>query len=226
MREKSLKTLLLCTAVFLFPVFLTAANRPSPIQPNSANYFETKVKPILETHCFSCHNGEFQQSGLVLETAGSILKGGALSGPAIIPGKGELSPLIQYLRGEKQPRMPLSGTPLSEREVETVLKWINQMEVATSNTLEEPVLRWPWTKIQKPAVPKVKNESWVKNPIDAFILTKLENKGMVPAPNASSRALLRRIYFSLVGMPPTPSEARHFLSNPSPQVYTKKIEEL
>ena len=227
MKKKQLKILLLFFVVtILLEGTVTAENRSSPIQLTSADYFETKVRPIFKTHCFSCHSDEFKQSGLVLETADAILKGGVLSGPAIIPGKGELSPLIQYLRGEKQPRMPLSGNPLSEKEFETVLKWINHLEAATFNAVEEPVLQWPWTPIKKPLVPKVKNKSWVKNSIDAFILAKLENKGMIPAPHASSRALLRRIYFSLIGLPPTPSEARHFLRDPSPQAYLQKIEDL
>ena len=89
--------------------------------------FEKELKPILEKNCFSCHkSGAIDKSGLILESPDSILVGGRLNGPAVIPRRSSKSPLILYLRGEKKPRMPLGKTPLSEEQVTLIEKWIDQ----------------------------------------------------------------------------------------------------
>ncbi len=198
-----------------------------PVVPQeSKDRFEREIKPILRQRCFSCHDGDSRQSGLVLESVGSLLQGGALSGPVVVAGKSGQSPLIQYLKGERQPRMPLTGSPLPEAGVALIAQWIDQMTVTTSGGSEEPAKAWPWTPLTEPPVPEVGNPSWVRNGVDAFILAKLEEKGMVPAPPASERARLRRLYFGLIGLPPTPEEAERFLSAPSLEAYHREIESL
>ena len=169
----------------------------------SAHQFETTVKPLLEQHCFTCHSIQNHQSGLVLETLASLLKGGSLGGPGVIPGDSASSPLIQRLRGDKAPQMPLNGEPFSEEQVEAIASWIDELEVApVQETAEAGKPAWPWIPLEKPAVPEVEQKSWVKNPIDAFVLAKLEEKGMEPAPAVGKRQLLRRLYFGLIGLPP------------------------
>ncbi len=193
----------------------------------SAHQFETAIKPLLERRCFSCHSTQNHQSGLVLETLASVLKGGSLGGPGVIPGESASSPLVQRLRGEKSPRMPLNGEPLSEEQVELIARWVDEMEGTASPgkaVAEKP--GWPWTPLKKPAVPDVKQKSRVKNPIDAFVLAKLEEKGMQPAPPVSRRQLLRRLYFDLIGLPPTPEEMEAFLNDRSPEAYEKEVEKL
>ena len=193
----------------------------------SAHQFETAVKPLLEQHCFTCHSIQNHQSGLVLETMASLLKGGSLGGPGVIPGKSASSPLIQRLRGEKAPQMPLNGEPLSEEQVEAIAQWIDELEVAPVQQAAAPEKPgWPWTPLEKPAVPQVSGKRWVKNPIDAFVLAKLEEKGMEPAPPVNRRQLLRRLYFDLIGLPPTSEEMKAFLEDDSPDAYSNAVEKL
>lgn len=193
----------------------------------SAHQFETAVKPLLEQHCFTCHSIQNHQSGLVLETMASLLKGGSLGGPGVIPGKSASSPLIQRLRGEKAPQMPLNGEPLSEEQVEAIARWIDELEVAPVQQAAAPAKPgWPWTPLEKPAVPQVSGKRWVKNPIDAFVLAKLEEKGMEPAPPVNRRQLLRRLYFDLIGLPPTSEEMKAFLEDDSPDAYSNAVEKL
>ena len=206
-------------AAHLFSLSLLAEN-PSPS-------FETDIRPIFETRCLSCHSIQNHQSGLVLETMASLLKGGSLGGPGVIPGKSASSPLIQRLRGEKAPRMPLNGEPLSEEQVGLIARWVDELEVTVAQdkaAAEKP--GWPWTPLQKPAVPQVRQKSWVRNPIDAFVLAKMEEKGMQPAPPVTRRQLLRRLYFDLIGLPPTPEEMEAFLNDTSPKAFENRIETL
>ncbi len=213
-------------SLLLLAVSLPANGEVSVVQQESKDRFEREIKPILRQRCFSCHDGESSQSGLALESVASILRGGALSGPAVMAGKSGESPLIQYLRGEKQPRMPLTGSALPEADIALISEWIDQMQVTDSGEAEEEAITWPWRPLTAPPVPEVRNPSWVNNPVDAFILAKLEEKGMVPAPPASERARLRRLYFGLIGLPPTPEEAERFLGDPSLEAYHQEIETL
>ena len=193
----------------------------------SAHQFETTIKPLLEQHCFTCHSIQNHQSGLVLETLASLLKGGSLGGPGVIPGDSGSSPLVQRLRGEKAPQMPLNGEPLSHEQVEAIARWIDELEVVpVQESAEAAKPAWPWTPLEKPAVPEVSQKGWVKNPIDAFVLAKLEEKGMQPAPSVAKRQLLRRLYFDLIGLPPTPEEMEAFLQDDSSDAYHNAVETL
>ena len=211
-------SLILIASHILSPLLAAEVNSPS---------FELDVRPIFETHCISCHSVQNHQSGLVLETQSSVLEGGALGGPSIIPGKSQSSPLIQRLLGEKVLRMPPNGKPLSSEQMELIARWIDEMDGGTlvgKPLLDKPT--WPWTPLKKPTVPLVKQTTWVRNPIDAFILAKLEEKGMRPSVPVSNHSLLRRLYFGLIGLPPTPKEMKQFLKDPSPKAYRATIERL
>ena len=189
--------------------------------------FEQDIRPILESRCGSCHSSQSHRSGLVLETVDSLLKGGALDGPAIIAGNSASSPLMLRLRGERQPSMPLGGDALSAQETDLIARWIDGMAVneeAGGKPQDKP--GWPWTELEEPEVPQVEQQDWVANPIDAFILARLEKKGLRPAPPASRRALLRRLYFGLIGLPPTPEDMARFLQDPSPEAYSRAVERL
>ena len=187
--------------------------------------FRTQIKPILETHCFSCHNARTHSSGLVLETPEGILRGGALNGPAVLAGNAEASPLIHYLRGEKQPAMPLAEPPLPEEEIGLIAAWIDQLP-SPADASQGKGAAWPFTRLKPPAIPAVRNQGWVRNPIDALVLAKLEKQGMQPAPPASRRSLLRRVYFDLIGMPPAPEAMLRFLRNPAEDAYEQEVEKL
>ncbi len=197
-------------------------------QTASTHEFETGIKPLLEQNCFACHSSQTHQSGLVLETQTALLKGGAIQGPSVIAGKSQESPLIQRLRGTRAPQMPMNGQPLSEEQIQRIARWIDQLDpVSLTETAEDSeTLGWPWTPVTEPKVPAVKHQEWVKNPIDAFVLAKLEKQQLEPAPAVSPRGLLRRLYFSLLGLPPTPEAMQQFLADPSPVAYKQEVEKL
>ena len=216
----------LLASLLLLVLALPAAGEGAAVQPESEERFQSEIRPILSRNCLACHGADSRQSGLVLESVADILRGGALSGPAVLVGQSSASPLIQYLKGEKEPRMPLTGSPLPEADIAAISQWIDEMQVAAGGAAKEASLSWPWTPLAEPPLPEVRNRSWVRNEVDAFILAKLEEEGMVPAPPASDRARLRRIYFGLIGLPPTPEEAEGFLGDPSSEAYRLEIERL
>ena len=194
----------------------------------SSHDFETHVKPLLEQNCQACHGSQAHQSGLVVETVTALLKGGAIQGPAIVAGNSQESPLIQRLRGTRSPRMPMNGQPLSEEQIERIAGWIDQLDPALAAEAAKDSTKpgWPWTPVTQPEVPAVSNKEWVRNPIDAFLLAKLEKQQLEPAGPVSPRGLLRRLYFGLIGLPPTPEEMERFLADPSPEAYRQEVEKL
>ncbi len=192
--------------------------------------FQREIQPILQKNCFACHSVQKHQSGLVLETLTSILDGGGLDGPAVIPGHSDKSPLLLRIRGVKHPRMPLNGKPLPENEIALIARWVDELEPSTPSQAkaqgDSRTLVWPWTPLKEPVIPEVERKEWVKNPIDAFVLAKLEARKFQPAPRASRHALLRRLYFGLIGLPPTPEAMERFLKDDSPEAYAQEMEKL
>ena len=202
---------------------LMVGSLPSSAPAESIPAFEG-IRPILEKHCLACHDSRSHQSGLVLESPQAALQGGALNGPAVIPGKSRESPLILYLTGRKQPRMPLSGNPLSDEEIALIAGWIDQLRPLSE--AGNQVRGWPLWGLKAPEIPQVRHDQWVKNPIDAFILAKLESRKLAPASPASKRLLLRRLYFDLIGLPPTPEAMQRFNRDPNPDAYRQEIDQL
>jgi mono/diheme cytochrome c family protein len=200
--------------------------------------FKDKVQPIFEQNCISCHGAKIQRSGLDLRTEESTLKGGA-RGASIVPGKPEQSLLYKLVTHKEEPAMPMGGK-LSEAEIAVIADWIKGIQQKAVAAVPEsaPVRAmgysitdkdrsfWSFVRPVRPAVPKVKMRSWVKNEIDAFVLAKLESKGLRPSPAASPRELLRRVYFDLIGLPPSPEEMAAFLKDPSETAYQKVVDKL
>ena len=116
----------LLVSSFLLVLALPAAGEGAAVQPESEERFQSEIRPILIRNCLACHGADSRQSGLVLESVADILRGGALSGPAVLVGQSSASPLIQYLRGEKEPRMPLTGSPLPEADIAAISQWIDE----------------------------------------------------------------------------------------------------
>ena len=184
--------------------------------------FRESVEPLLKATCTTCHNAATHTSGFNLEATSALLAGGSKFGKqVIVPGNAKASTLVAYLRGTKQPRMPLNGEAVPEAQIRAVEAWINQ-----GAKIDAVKLGWPYTPPVTQTVPKVKNAVWVHNSIDNFVLAKLEGKGLKPSPPASRIALLRRVYADLVGEPPTPAEASAFLSDISPKAYANLIDKL
>jgi mono/diheme cytochrome c family protein len=184
--------------------------------------FRADIEPLLQTECSSCHSADKHSGGFVVETPESLFKGGSKSGASVIvPGKAHASTLLAYLRGQKQPRMPFGKPALPAEQIDKIAAWIDQ-----GAKIDAVKLGWPYTPPVARAIPHVKNAAWCRNPIDNFVLAKLEAKGLKPAPPASRIVLLRRVYADLIGEPPGPQEADAFLKDSSPQAYEHLVDRL
>jgi hypothetical protein len=188
--------------------------------------FETKVLPLLKLRCGACHGGNEIKSGLSVLTVGDLLAGGATRGAAIVPGHPEQSVLVKLLSGQAKPRMPLKGEALSSDEIGLVESWIKQMKAPATDGAADARSWWAVQKIGKASPPEVKDAARVRNPIDRFVLAGLERAGIAPAPVAPKSVLLRRVFFDLVGMPPTLAETGAFLDDNSPDAYEQLVDRL
>jgi hypothetical protein len=187
------------------------------------------VKPILAQHCYACHGVEKQRSGLRLDTAVRALAGGN-SGAAIVPGKSSASRLIQAVTGQNDVKlMPPKEPRLEAKEIALLKAWIDQGAKAPANEAEQkPGSKSHWSFIppRRAEPPAVKNKNWVRNPIDAFVLARLEKMGLAPAPEADKITLIRRLHLDLIGLPPSPKEVDDFLADTRPDAYERVVDRL
>ncbi|MBX3277333.1 MAG: DUF1553 domain-containing protein [Acidobacteria bacterium] len=205
-----------------------------------ADLFADEVAPIFAAHCVSCHGARVQRGGLDLRTETAALRGGS-RGPIVIPGNPRESLLYRFITHAEEPGMPLGGDKLADAAIASIARWIERLSPAVVAAPVEPAtpVRAPGYKITdadrafwsfippaRPNPPAVKNTAWVRNEIDAFILKSLEDAGLSPAPPAEPRVLLRRVYFDLTGLPPSPEEMAEFLRDPSDAAYTRVVEKL
>jgi hypothetical protein len=214
---------------------------PITAQTTKKVSFAQDVAPILSRSCMQCHGLAEPMANLDLRTREGALKGGQ-HGPAIVPGNAAASPLYKHVAAQEAPQMPLGGK-LSQDEVAVLKSWIDggaewdskvtlaPATASASSAAEKKFTDaqrkyWAFQKVVKPAVPSVKAKEWVRTPVDAFILAKLEEKNLKPNPPADKVTLLRRAYFDLVGLPPTPEQVQAFLADSSPQAFEKVVSEL
>jgi hypothetical protein len=199
-----------------------------PIHADEA-FFRREVAPILEQDCLRCHGKKAARGGLSLATAAD-LRAGSDSGPVVVAGKPGESLLMQMISGDK-PKMPKKARPLTKQQVAIITKWIAE----GANWPKDIVLRerkdgeqtwWSLRPLGRPAVPSVKTPGWVRTPIDAFILHRLEQQGMKPSAEADRRSLIRRLSFDLLGLPPTPAEIDAFVRDRAPDAYEKLVDRL
>jgi len=202
--------------------------------------FSKDVAPILTERCMQCHGREPLMAHLDLRTREGALKG-AQHGPVVNPGNAAGSHLYRHLTGQELPRMPLGGQ-LPDAEIAVIRNWIDSGAEWDSGVTLGPGAGpagsaekkfsdmqrryWAFQKVVKPAVPAVKDADWARNPIDAFIVAKLEEKNLRPNPPAGKTTLLRRATLDLTGLPPTPEEARAFLADASPGAFAKVVDRL
>ena len=205
------------------------------IKAADLEFFEKRVRPLLVSHCYDCHAGEESNGGVLLDAREHLLQGGD-SGPAIVPGSPDKSLLIEAVGYKNRDLQMPPKAPLPEVEVAVLKEWIARgapdprtasapsTVAPTGMSLDEGRKFWSFQPVSNPAVPNVQNQAWVRTPIDAFILAKLEGSAIEPAPPADKRSLLRRVYFDLLGLPPTPSEVTAFIEDESPAAFSKVIE--
>ncbi|MSO21683.1 MAG: DUF1553 domain-containing protein [Acidobacteria bacterium] len=210
----------------LWWILAYAISQPVPVVHATADTsFNQNVQPLLAARCSTCHSEEKKTSGFSVSNLGSVISGGNKHGKAILEGQPGLSPLIKLLKGELAPRMPLGGE-LSAAEIAFIERWISDLRPEQTGDVKGGRWLWPFQKPLKHAPPEVKNSAWIRNPIDAFILNKLEERELSPAPAVSKRTLARRVYFDLIGMPPSPEEMKAFLEDSSPEAYEKLVNKL
>ncbi len=187
--------------------------------------FREQLLPILQVHCAACHDGLKAQNNFSVSSLADLLRGGK-HGSSIVPGSARESLLMQYIRGERMPQMPLGGA-LSEPAIRQLAEALDSMAPLPAHD-RVPDKHWAWLlrKPESPPIPPAKSDDRVENPIDAFILARLETRGLRPAPKADRRALIRRVYFDLIGLPPAPEEVRSFLNDSDPKAYEKLLDRL
>ncbi|HXG10340.1 MAG TPA: DUF1553 domain-containing protein [Gemmataceae bacterium] len=227
----------------------TARGKDAPLSPRGGrevggegvDFFEKKIRPVLVEHCYQCHSAEAEakkklRGGLRVDSREGLLKGGD-SGPAIVPGKPEESLLIQALRYADGLQMPPRGK-LPAAIVADFETWVRQgapdpRVAAAAGTgkqvglsIEEGRKFWAYRLPQKPPLPEVRDTSWPWTDIDRFLLTRLETRGLRPVADADRATLARRLYFDLIGLPPSPEEIDAFVNDPSPDAYERLVDRL
>ncbi|MCH2581756.1 MAG: DUF1549 domain-containing protein, partial [Planctomycetes bacterium] len=208
---------------------LPAAEDELPPAAQHKVEFETEIRPLLSGTCETCHGAKKQKGGLRLDLRSAALKGGD-SGAVILPGKGVESRLVLLVSGtDKKLVMPPRGKRLTAAQVGALRAWIAQGAVwpedpAGSGRIESD--HWSLKPVKKPAPPAVKGADWVRNPIDAFVLARLQEKGLKPSPLADRATLIRRLNFTLLGLPPTPAEVKAFVDDKDPGAYSTLDERL
>jgi cytochrome c553 len=211
---------------------LTAISSQNPVvvpepTPEQATFFETKIRPVLATKCTDCHGKNAQLGGLRLDSRAALLKGGA-TGPSLVPGDPDASLLIRAVRHSGKLKMPQGGK-LAANEIADLEAWVKMgapwpSKSAVSTPTKAPL--WSLQPVIKPKPPVTQKPGWVLNPIDAFVLAKLEAKKLAPAPTADRRTLIRRVTYDLTGLPPTYAEVEAFVKDKSPGAYERVVERL
>ncbi len=221
------------------------AAKTKSITPAQREFFESKIRPVLIEHCYDCHSDEKgkNKGELTLDTRDGIRAGGD-RGPAVVPGKPDESVLINAIRQVGQLRMPPDsrGGPLSESVVADFEKWVAEgapdprdaakVGVVEAAKPEKPVewdkerQFWAFQKPKAVTPPQVLNTGWAKSPVDQFVLAGLETKGLHPVADADKRTLLRRTYYDLIGLPPSPAEIESFVQDLAPDALEKIVDRL
>ena len=216
------------------PLIILACGLPAILcaqQDKGADFFEKQVRPVFARHCYACHSSASNpiMGGFRLDTEASFRKGGARGAP--VDSKAPADSLILRAVGHTDPhlRMPPMGK-LSDETIATLTRWVHMGTPwgvdASEKAAGGPARFWAFDPPREPALPEVRNEGWVRSPIDRFILAGLEEKGLAPAPPADKRTLLRRVTFDLTGLPPTRQEISAFLNDKSPRAFERVVDRL
>ncbi len=190
--------------------------------------FASDIQPILTKNCQGCHQGGAAPADLRLDTAASLLQG-SISGKVVVPGRSAESLLMQRITETSGIRMPLNGRPLPDAEIALIRNWIDQGAKVPEalRTATAPVRRhWAYVKPVRPGLPAVKDMVWVRNPIDRFVLARLEKEGLKPSKEASKETLIRRVSLDLTGLLPTPAEVDAFVNDARPDAYQQLVDRL
>ena len=200
--------------------------------------FEKQIRPLLIKHCYECHSTREPNGGLILDTREGLSKGGD-SGPTLVAGDPDKSRLIEAVRYQNRDLQMPPKNKLSQSEIDSLVKWVKlgapdprkpvspgAAPAPLGMSIKDGKNFWSFKPLMNAPVPKPKNSQWIKNPIDAFVLEKLDSKGLQPAQPADKRTLIRRMTYDLTGLPPKPEEIEAYLSDKSPDATNQLIERL
>ncbi len=201
-------------------------------------FFEKEIRPLFATHCYGCHSVDAEkiQAGLLMDSRDGLLKGGD-SGEAIVPGDANGSLLVEAVRYESY-EMPPSGK-LPQKDIQAIERWVQMgapwpketeptAEVVRPefNLQQRKVDHWVWQPIRQPSIPDVMDTAWPRDPLDRFVLAKLEEAKLKPAGDTDRAALMRRLYFDLIGLPPTVEQSTEFLSDTTEGATERLVDQL
>ena len=226
-------------SVFGLALAVTAFAAP-PKSPSAADleFFESKVRPLLADRCYKCHSAKSEKvkGHLLLDSSEGWLKGGD-TGPAIVPGEPDKSLLIEAIR-YKNPDMEMPPkTKLPEGEIDLLVRWV-KMGAPAPQTSAAPLAatrridieagrkHWAYQPIREQQPPSVNDATWPRNEIDRFILASLESQKLHPVADAEPTTLVRRVYFDLIGLPPTPEQVDAFINDASLNRYERLVDRL
>jgi hypothetical protein len=210
------------TCAALAALFAAAGTPSAPADPEDAVRFNRDVRPILADACYQCHGPDpgGRKAKLRFDREEGFF-GAREGGPTVVKGKPENSPLYQRIVSKDPEEVmppPKSHKVLKPAQKEILRRWIVQ------GATWEP--HWAFIKPERPALPVVKNDKWVRNPVDRFILAKLEALGLAPAPEADRRTLARRLSLDLTGLPPEPELVEAYVADAAPDAYEKLVDRL
>jgi len=218
--------------IFLLPAVLATGLRAADLSPEQVEFFESRIRPVLAQDCYECHRlGEKVRGGLALDSRAGLMAGGD-SGAAVVPGDPAASLLLTMIRHEvddENLKMPKAGAQLEPEVLDDFEKWIamgapdprdapasNQQVAADTEwqaVLERRKSWWSFQPIADPQVPTVAAAEWSANAVDRFVKAKLDAEGLQPVERADARVLVRRLYFTLIGLPPSLEEVDEFVAS-------------
>ncbi|MEX0938986.1 MAG: DUF1553 domain-containing protein [Pirellulales bacterium] len=229
--------------VTTFCLAVSAAANAAEVDPDGVAFFEKNIRPLLVARCQECHGEEIQEAGLRLDNRTAAFAG-TDGMPVFEPGQPDESRLIQAIRYTGQIQMP-PDDKLSDEEIARITEWVVRGapwpedaspddadgEAKQTPTSPEAIARaraehWAFQPVRMPEIPATDASDWIGNPVDAFVLARLEAAGMTPSPRADKRTLLRRATFGLLGLPPTVEQWSQFEADDSPDAYARLIDRL
>ena len=228
-------TTLALTLLVVLPKMITA-QESGVANAKGIEFFENKIRPVLDKYCYECHSSQSKKvrGGLSVDSKEGLLAGGD-SGPALVPGRAKESLIVKAMRHEGDLQMPPRSKKLHDDIIADFVRWIDMGaadpragKVVPAKTIDFDKARmfWSFQPLVQATPPAVKNQDWIRTPVDRFILAKLEANNLMPNGQASRERLIRRAFFDLHGLPPTPADVEAFVNDTSPNAYEKLIDRL